>query len=194
MNSAKAILRKEIKNKLKSLTEQEKSRQSDIIVKKLLKTPQYVNSQRLSVYLHMKNEVQTYEILKHALKSGKNVYVPKYVKTNMDMVKLYSLKDYDQLPVTSWHIKQPADDDVSRENAVESGGLDLIIVPGVAFSLTGDRMGHGKGYYDTYIDKISKISSPYLIGLGFDVQICDNIPLSDNDKPLDEVLTCFQND
>ena len=189
MKSAKAILRKEIKNKLKLLSDSEKSRQSVVIVDKLLKTPEYLSSQRISVYLHMKNEVQTYEILKHALNSGKNVFIPKYVESNMDMVRLNSLKDYDDLPETSWHIKQPSDEDCNRENALNSGGLDLIIVPGVAFTLNGDRMGHGKGYYDTYINKISQLCHPYLIGLAFNVQICESIPLSEHDKQLDKVLT-----
>ena len=189
MHSAKQILRKEIKKKLGQLTETEKIQQSETIVKKLLQHPKYIESQRISVYMHMKNEVKTNAILENAFKSGKMVFIPKYVGRNMDMVQLYSLKDYDQLPETPWHIKQPPDEDSSRENAIDNGGLDLVIVPGVGFTLRGDRLGHGKGFYDSYIEKISVVQKPYLIGLGFNVQICDKIPTTSDDKTLDEVLT-----
>ena len=189
MHSAKQILRKEIKKKLGQLTETEKIQQSETIVKKLLQHPKYIESQRISVYMHMKNEVKTNAILENAFKSGKMVFIPKYVGRNMDMVQLYSLKDYDQLPETPWHIKQPPDEDNSRENAIDNGGLDLVIVPGVGFTLCGDRLGHGKGFYDSYIEKISVVQKPYLIGLGFNVQICDKIPTTSDDKTLDEVLT-----
>jgi len=191
MHSAKQILRKEIKKKLAQLTEQEKIQQSETIVNNLLRHPRYLESQRISVYMHMKNEVKTTAILENAFKCGKKIFIPKYVGKDMDMVELYSLKDYDELPETSWHIKQPPDEDINRENAMNSGGLDLIIVPGVGFTLCGDRLGHGKGYYDTYIEKISIKQRPYLIGLGFTVQICDEIPVTSDDKTLDEVLTAI---
>ena len=189
MQSAKKLLRKEIKKKLTLLTEAEKTRQSDVIVKKLLQHDVYKTSSRISVYLHMKNEVRTHAVLEHALNTGKKVYIPKYVGNDMDMVELFSLSDYDELPETSWNIKQPPDDDCSRENAMETGGLDLIVVPGVGFTCNGKRLGHGRGYYDSYIEKLSKIKRPYLIGFSFNVQMCDNIPVSSNDKLLDEVLT-----
>ncbi|XP_076826156.1 5-formyltetrahydrofolate cyclo-ligase-like [Clavelina lepadiformis] len=189
MQAAKQILRKEIKKKLKLMTEQEKLAESQVIIKKLCSHPVYKKSKRISVYLHMKNEVQTCDILADAIGSGKHVYIPKYVGNDMDMVKLDSLEDYDSLPVTSWNIKQPLDEDNTRENACETGGLDLIIVPGLGFSNLGHRLGHGKGYYDTYIDKISKINKPYLIGLAFTVQMCREIPTSAHDRQLDEILT-----
>jgi 5-formyltetrahydrofolate cyclo-ligase len=50
-------------------------------------------------------------------------------------------------------VAQPEDAE-ARENALSDGrGLDLIIVPGLAFTLEGDRLGRGKGYYDTYLER-----------------------------------------
>lgn len=188
MQAAKNALRKQIKAKLRKLTLDEKMRQSTAVAKTLFQNPKYMECQRVSVYLSMKNEIQTPMILKHALENNKSVYIPKYVGNDMEMVKIASMEDYDSLPETSWHIKQPLDDDNSREEAIPSGGLDVIIVPGVGFTKGGDRLGHGKGYYDSYITKISAVKKPYLIGLAFDVQMNESIPLSDHDCPLDEVL------
>jgi len=107
------------------------------------------------------------------------------------MVKLGSMDDYRQLPETSWKIKQPLDDDHSREDALTGGGLDLIVVPGVGFTQAGHRMGHGGGYYDTYFEKVfqKQNSYPFLVGLGFDFQMQAELPLCDWDKMLDAVIT-----
>lgn len=189
MQAAKQALRKQIKMKLKNMTDFEREFQTSNIVKQLFLHKKYKECNRISVYLSMTSEVQTNEILSHALESGKKVFIPKYVGSNMDMVRLASMDDYNSLPETKWKIKQPADDDYTRENALDTGGLDLIVVPGVGFTANGDRMGHGRGYYDTYIEKASKVRIPYLIGLAYSVQMCENIPISAHDKPLNEVLT-----
>lgn len=75
-----------------------------------------------------------------------------------------------------------------------SGPLDLILVPGVAFTLTGGRCGHGMGYYDkyfhSYFDKYAK-SRTNLIGLAFREQIVDEnrLPIDVHDYPMDVVIT-----
>ena len=70
------------------------------------------------------------------------------------------------------------------------GGLDLIIVPGVAFTKDGKRLGHGGGYYDRYIrDYIKQGRKPHIIGIAFNEQICKEIPTNDLDYQMDLVLT-----
>lgn len=128
-------------------------------------------------------EVQTDEIVRHALSSGKEVFVP-YLHTNeettkedgeiapkkiMDMVKLKGLEDYERLERDSWGIPTVTEDTVSgRERilgesekdgkAQLSNGLDLVLMPGVAFDLEGQpavirRLGHGKGFYDYFLHR-----------------------------------------
>jgi len=191
IQKAKSILRKQIKSQLRALSKDEVDRQSQIIAKKLTELPEYQKSKRISVYLSMKKEVQTEFILRDAFNNNKTIFIPKYVGSDMDMVKLASMDDYYNLPETSWHIKQPLDNDHSREDALNTGGLDLIVVPGVGFTQHGHRMGHGKGYYDTYFEKVVKVqnSYPYLVGLGFNLQMMPDIPVSDWDKLLDTVIT-----
>ncbi|KAJ8970376.1 hypothetical protein NQ314_001288 [Rhamnusium bicolor] len=100
----------------------------------------------------------------------------------MEMVKLYSMEDWRTLPVTKWNIKQPSLKDV-RENAMES-------VPGVAFTTTGLRLGHGAGYYDKYLMKVKEIQNvaPVIIGLAFKEQIVDEVPIEATDIQIDTVL------
>jgi 5-formyltetrahydrofolate cyclo-ligase len=134
----------------------------------------------------MNTEISTREIIQHAFTSHKHVFIPRYSSTSMDMVRVYSLHDLDSLPMTKWHIRQPSLDDTTRE--IANTIIDLIIVPGLAFSLDGSRLGHGKGYYDRYLDSLSKHS--YTIGLAYRQQIVDNnvIPMNSTDIRLNEIL------
>nr|CAD7263416.1 unnamed protein product [Timema shepardi] len=70
-------------------------------------------------------------------------------------------------------------------------GLDLIVVPGLAFSREGARLGRGKGYYDTYLTKCRQLQNtpPVTVGLAFKQQLLDKIPTQDFDVKMDYVLS-----
>jgi 5-formyltetrahydrofolate cyclo-ligase len=71
----------------------------------------------------------------------------------------------------------------------------MILLPGVAFTQKGDRLGHGMGYYDKFLSEYfgkypnSSDHKTHLIGLAFQQQILTDIPTDDNDYKLDLVLT-----
>jgi len=135
----------------------------------------YQEAKRVGIYLSMPTgEVQTDGIVRHALQSGKKVFVPYLHKTKspspdaprsvMEMVDLCSLSDYDSLKRDNWGIPTIGADTVDQrehilENSTkESEGLDMILMPGVAFDIdpqTGfmRRLGHGKGYYDFFLHR-----------------------------------------
>ena len=83
---------------------------------------EYKNSKRVSVYLSTKDEIDTKQILKDLFQSKKEIFVPVYDRSEMHMVKLYSMDDYEQLPLTKWNIKQP-DKSVARDDAFETGNI-----------------------------------------------------------------------
>lgn len=70
------------------------------------------------------------------------------------------------------------------------GGLDLMIVPGLAFTSSGQRLGSGKGYYDFYLDRCQHDphGRPYTIGLALRQQIFRSLPMDVHDVELDEVI------
>ncbi|XP_002740689.1 5-formyltetrahydrofolate cyclo-ligase-like [Saccoglossus kowalevskii] len=189
LKQMKQTLRRELKKRLAGMSETERKRQSECITQKLIKHPKYEASRRISVYLSMTEEVNTLGILQHIFDSNKVCFVPQYIGNNMDMLKLNSMQDYDALPKTKWNIKQPTDSD-NREEALSTGGLDMIIIPGLGFTRDGKRLGRGKGYYDNYQSRCvdHSPSKPYTIALAFQEQICDDIPVSDHDVNIDEVL------
>ena len=80
---------------------------------------------------------------------------------------------------------------LTGNDAMETGILDLIIVPGVAFDKNKNRMGHGAGFYDEFIttfhNKFKR--KPYLLGVALQEQIVDYIPTEPHDWKLDSIIT-----
>lgn len=86
----------------------------------LYNLPEFQNSKRVSIYLSTENEVDTENILRKLFELGKSCFVPRYDGNVMQMVRLNSMEDWENLPMTKWKIKQPKLKDV-RENALETG-------------------------------------------------------------------------
>ncbi|KAG9352274.1 hypothetical protein JZ751_020687 [Albula glossodonta] len=161
------------------------------IIQLLLRHPRYESCQRVAVFLSMNDEVCTEEIIEDIFKRGKECFIPKYLtnSSHMDMLRLVSAKDIESLPLTSWNIRQPGDNE-EREEALATGGLDLMLMPGLGFDKSGNRLGRGKGFYDNYLERCRKHpkGKPYTIGLAFKEQMCQEVPVDENDIPIDEVL------
>ncbi|CAO3567700.1 unnamed protein product [Mortierella alpina] len=145
LRALKNTIRKDMRIKLAALSTEEISRQSAVVTRKLLEMPELINSQNVSVYISMHGEICTRDIIKALLNQKKSCYVPRCKGQIMDMVKIESWEDFLALPKNSWNIPEPTFDQ-SRENALDTPrGLDLVIMPGLAFDRTGTRLGHGRG-------------------------------------------------
>jgi len=73
------------------------------------------------------------------------------------------------------------------QHQVEVRTLDLIMVPGVAFTREGARMGHGKGYYDKLLQH-ARADAP-LVALAFECQLFPEIPVQAHDIFMDKIIT-----
>ncbi|KAG7261491.1 hypothetical protein CRUP_006922, partial [Coryphaenoides rupestris] len=82
-------------------------------------------------------------------------------------------------------------EDILRDLPASSpGGLDLILMPGLGFDRSGKRLGRGKGFYDTYLERCARHprGKPYTVALAFKEQLCAEIPVGDHDMLIDEIL------
>lgn len=150
--------------------------------KALLAMPEYKAARRISVYLSMPNgEINTSNIVRDALDQGKQVFIPYTYnlkepvdglpKSIMDMVELSSMSEFESLEADKWGIPTPSEDSISSRancfgtNGITSGktdqitdGLDLIVMPGMAFDTSYGRLGHGKGFYDFFLNRCHQTS------------------------------------
>uniref|UniRef100_A0A8D1BJH5 5-formyltetrahydrofolate cyclo-ligase n=1 Tax=Sus scrofa TaxID=9823 RepID=A0A8D1BJH5_PIG len=184
VSGAKRSLRAELKQRLRAVSAEERLRQSRLLTQKVIAHSQYLKSKRISIFLSMPDEIETEEIIRDIFQQGKTCFIPRYQfqSNHMDMVKLASPEEISSLPKTSWDIHQPGENEI-REEALSTGGLDLIFMPGLGFDNCGNRLGRGKGYYDAYLKRClqSQDVKPYTLALAFKEQICLQVPMDEHD-------------
>lgn len=141
----KAELRKKILQEMKALSQEQKQAMDRALTERFLKHPFYQEAKTIATYLSFPHEFQTQELIEQALKDDKKVLIPKtYPKGRMEFVVYHP----QQLAKTSFGLLEPQGD----LEVVEPSQIDLIHVPGVAFTTEGYRIGYGGGYYDRYLE------------------------------------------
>ncbi len=151
--------------------------------KRLAASRFFKGAEKIALYASFSNEVLTDELLKTALKHGKEVSYPMVVRDNMRRLKFYRVRSIDELTPGSYDIREPK----ARANEeAEISGLELIVVPGVAFDCDGARLGYGKGYYDMAL----KGASCPVVALAYDFQVLkEKLPVETHDVPVGAVVT-----
>ena len=141
----KSKLRKQVLQEMKALSQEQKQAMDRALTKRFLNHPFYQEAKTIATYLSFPHEFQTQELIEQALKDGKKVLIPKtYPKGRMDFV-VYNPQ---QLVKTSFGLLEPKGD----LEVVDPSQIDLIHVPGLAFTTEGYRIGYGGGYYDRYLE------------------------------------------
>lgn len=158
---------------------------SESVYTRLMALPEYRVAQRLSIYVGTAEEVQTLPVIRSAWASGKSTAVPCCIGGEL---RLFWIQSIDELRPRTLGILEPSADirtDPARTAMIEE--LDLVIVPGLAFDRRCGRLGHGKGYYDRFLSKVSPAVP--VVALAFECQLFPEIPMSDCDMFVDKVLT-----
>lgn len=141
-------------------------------------------AKQLALYASFKNEVLTDAIFGYALAHGKEVFFPRIVsgKRGLVFLKVHGRKDFSQ---GSYKIHEPAHDHELDITAPSS--FDIMIVPGVAFDTTGNRLGYGKGYYDRVLGSVKQ--SCLVAAIAFDFQLLDKVPAEAHDIKMGRIIT-----
>ena len=172
----KAELRKQVLQEMKAIPREQKQAMDQALTDQFLKHPFCQEAKVIATYLSFPHEFQTQELIEQALRDGKKVLIPKtYPKGRMDFV-VYNPQ---QLVKTSFGLLEPQGD----LEVVDASQIDLIHVPGLAFTTEGYRIGYGGGYYDRYL----KHFSGHTLSTVYPCQIQDFIP-EKYDIPVEEVL------
>ena len=172
----KAELRKQVLQEMKAIPRQQKQFIDQTLTERLLQHPFYQEAKVIASYLSFPHEFQTQELIEQALKDGKKVLIPKtYPKGRMDFV----VYDPQQLVKTSFGLLEPQGD----LEVVDASQIDLIHVPGLAFTTEGYRIGYGGGYYDRYLEHFPG----HTLSTIYPCQVQQFMP-ENHDIPVQEVL------
>ena len=180
----KEEIRRNILKKRLSLSKEDIKNKSQQVLLYLADTVEYRNSQNIMFYAATRSEVQTEEMIKTSIKMGKNIFVPIILTECTNLVPSKIIDFDNELEKGKKGILEPKKE-FYRLFPLEN--IDLIIIPGVAFDLRGNRIGRGFGYYDNFLRKIH--TSTKIVALAFEMQIVEKIITDKNDIPVHKIIT-----
>jgi len=129
-------------------------------------------------------EVETEQMIRDFLEIGKKILIPITDKPHRRLI-FSELRDYDaELTLGTFNIQEP-----KREyrRIIPPNQTALVTVPGIVFDLRGYRLGYGFGYYDRFLSSLN-VETP-TIGLAFEFQIENKVPIENHDIPVHRIIT-----
>ena len=171
----KKELRAHIKALKKQHTKEQLLEQSERIMAKLERHPDFIKARKIMLYSALPDEVQTQAFLEK-WHLDKQIILPTVVGD--DIIPVEFAADT-RFAVGDFNILEP-------QNEPYTGDFDLIVVPGVAFDRNGNRLGRGRGYYDRFLSQHLDVKR---IGICFDFQLVDEVPADPFDIRMDEVIS-----
>lgn len=173
----KKELRKKIREQKRAMTDGQIEAASKVLQEKFLSSDLYRNARTIYGYLPYNQEVRTVPILERALADGKRVAVPKVYGDEMRFIYLTDLS----LVETGYSgIPEPIADGPEGDDPTA-----LVLMPGLAFTREGQRIGYGGGFYDKFL--AAEPNHP-TVALCYDFQLVEQLPTEEYDIPVHEVI------
>jgi 5-formyltetrahydrofolate cyclo-ligase len=159
---------------------------SRLICQTVVESPAYRSARAVMYFVDVRSEVRTRDFLPDALRHGKKIVVPYCIEGRV--LELFHLESMDELALGMYRILEPKAELRSLQTKkVDVRELDFILVPGVAFTRDGARMGHGFGYYDKMLEN-ARADAP-LVALAFECQLFADLPTEAHDIFMDQIVT-----
>lgn len=146
------------------------------------KTLEEISFHTIMVYLSMKSEVVTEELIGYLFKQGERVIAPEVDKENTKLIPRLIQNLETDLEKHDYGMLQPK----KACPIIPHDQITLIIVPGIAFDLKGYRLGYGKGFYDRFLPTCLNAIT---IGMAFQVQIVEDTFPQPWDVPVQHIFT-----
>ncbi len=148
---------------------------------KLIPSPTWQTARSILMFYPLSDEPDIVPLMAEALTSGKTIALPRYDSSSgvYEAALIRNLTE-DLIP-GRFGVREPA----PNCPALPLNQLDLTLVPGIAFDASGRRLGRGKGFYDRLLPGTTGMT----LGLAFDWQESDALPVEPHDVELDAVLT-----
>jgi len=178
-NSDKTRLRAIYLKKRLLLTPDEIRQKSRQISEKIPHLEQVENKNAIACYLAVNNEPNIQNIITYFLEAGRTVVIPAFFE-KLKQYKFVTLSSLNNLEIGQYQIPQPL-----KLLPVDSIKIDLVLLPGLAFSEDGLRLGYGKGVYDRLLADTNALK----IGVAYDFQVIDHFESESHDIKVDFVIT-----
>jgi len=189
--ACKRAVRREARSRLEALDGPQIERKSRNLTKLLLTTPWWSQGECVFIYIPMFGEVDTRYIVAQAYREQKQVAIPRMEGPDLAFY-FYDGRTENLLP-NQFGILEPDPTWKLIDPTVPTGKRLLVLTPGLAFDRSKKRLGRGKGFYDRFLGGL-RTAHPrgrvsWAVGLAFDEQLVDEVPVSDHDELLDGIVT-----
>ncbi len=178
ISQQKAESRKMLKTARANIPEATRRAYSNSITEQVVKLDEVISARIIFIFISYATEVHTHELIKALLAAGKILAVPKIIKS--ETMQAETFESWEDLHFGELGILTP-----TRSNPC-AGPFDVALTPGLGFTLSGHRMGFGRGYYDKWF---SQNAVKHKIALAFEAQLLETIPVEDTDVPMDKIVT-----
>ena len=175
----KKKIREEMKEKRKNMEIAEVMQKSNLAQDIFLKSEQYKKAKSVMLYMPLGNEVSTFEIISDGIKQGKNILVPITDKDTFE-ISAYRITENTEFEKGTFSVSEP-----KEKESFDASGIDVVLVPGIAFDRYCGRIGFGKGCYDKFLKDIKAVK----IGFCYDFQLVERIKTDSNDVNMDYIIT-----
>lgn len=180
-------LKQRLRAELRARRDRQPGRQrlSQAICRRLMALPEFAAAGCVMSYVDFSSEVHTRPLLRTLWEEGRTVVVPYCAG---DELGLFRLESFDELAPSRFGIPEPRGELRARaERRADAAELELVVVPGLAFDRRGARLGFGRGYYDRFLRRLRP--QTLRIGLAFECQLVEQVPLLAHDVPMHMVIT-----
>ncbi len=177
--SEKTALRDRVRRRLGDIPPRTLNRASEKVCRRLLALPAFQQATCCALYLSTRREIQIECAIRALQAQSARLCAPAWSPEHTTY-RWLEITPQSRFQCGPYDILEPRDG-----VAVPPGDIDLAIVPAVAFSPAGDRLGHGGGHFDRLL---APLRCPR-IGLALEAQILPAIPVRDHDEAVDVVVT-----
>lgn len=182
----KQKIRTQMKEKRDAISEEIRREKEKIITYRLINSGWFAKAENILVYAAIKSEVRLWDFVQKAWKNNKRLFFPKVSGRQMDFFCIHS---EEELAEGAFSVLEP-DTDQYRLELFHAGTFSpeasVMLVPGVAFSEDGYRIGYGGGYYDRYLAAHRDL---YTAGIAYAEQFVPRIPAEEHDIQLNEIIS-----
>jgi len=172
----KTEIRTEMRGRNRRLAESERRKAAERIFSQIERSAEFARAHVVALYCALPDEPPTDGPLARWA-AGRRIVVP---RVEGEIMRFYPYSE-ESLAEGAFGIAEPTAGD-----AVDPAEIDLMIVPGAAFTAAGERLGRGRGYYDRYLSLPGFRAAT--VGVCFAHQIVGSLPAEPHDRRIDRVV------
>lgn len=182
IGARKAALRTRMLAERAALPTTTREMASAAITRRLSTLAELMSARSLLAYAAFGTEVDLRGYLAAFLDDGRRLYLP---WVDGQALRVGEIRDLDEDLAPGWRgVPEPRPD---RRRAADPGALDAVVAPGLAFDRNRQRLGYGGGHFDRLLAGVRP--GTFVVGVAFDVQLVDAVPVEVHDVAVDAVVT-----